>query len=271
MHALSLHHLSVMDLSPAELIDTAAALGCPHVCLFTFQPGSAVSMPLVHDGDVALLRRRLRDAGVSVLGTTSFALEADTDIASYEAGVERSAGLGAQHANCRITDPDEARVIDHFGRFAEFCVKRGLVPLIEPSGYRNADAQPQALRIIAKVGHGGLTLDPLHITRTGTRWEAVEALDPALIGYVQLCDGPLEAPAEHYPEESAFDRLPPGEGEYPLDRLLAITPPGMPISIEIPCRRLREQGLAGGELAAELVRRSRAWLAARSPRSSTAL
>ena len=268
MHALSLHHLSVMDLSPAELIDTAAGLGCAYVCLFTFQPGSAVSMPLVHDGDVAPLRRQLCDAGVSVLGTTSFALEADTDIASYEAGVERSAGLGAQHANCRITDPDEARVIDHFGRFAEFCVQRGLVPLIEPSGYRNTDAQPQALRIIAKVGHGGLTLDPLHITRTGTSWEEVEALDPALIGYVQICDGPADATAEEYFREGAYRRLPPGEGVYPLDRLLGVTPKGMPLSVEIPCQRLRDEGLAGRELATEIIRRTRAWLEAQDSASS---
>jgi sugar phosphate isomerase/epimerase len=261
MHALSLHHLCVMDLSPAELIETAAELGCPHVCLFTFQPGSAVTMPLVRDGDVAAIRRQLCDAGVSVLGTTSFALEADTDIVAYEAGVERSAGLGAQHANCRITDPDEARVIDHFGRFAEYCVKRGLVPLIEPSGYRNTDAQPQALRIIKAVGHGGLTLDPLHITRTGTSWEAVEALDPALIGYVQICDGPAEISSpDAYFREGAFNRLPPGEGDYPLGRLLGVTPKGMPLSVEIPCQMLREEGYAGRELAVEVIKRTRAWL-----------
>jgi len=268
MHALSLHHLSVMDLSPFELVDVAAELECPHVCLFTFQPGSAVNMPLVRDADVAPLRRRLDDAGISVLGTTSFALDADTEIASYEAGVERSAGVGAQHANCRITDPDEARVIDHFGRFAEFCVKRGLVPLIEPSGYRNSDAQAQALRIIASVGHGGLTLDPLHITRTGTSWEAVEALDPALIGYVQICDGPAEASAEDYFREGAFRRLPPGEGDYPLDRLLGMTPAWMPLSVEIPCERLREQGFAGRELATEIIRRTRRWLEVQDSASS---
>jgi sugar phosphate isomerase/epimerase len=268
MHGLSLHHLSVMDLSPAEVIDVAAELGCPHVCLFTFQPGAAVSMPLVHDADVARLRRQLRDAGVSVLGTTSFALEPDSDIASFEAGVERSAGLGAEHANCRITDDDEARVIDHFGRFAEFCEQRGLVPLIEPSGYGHVDAQPQALRIIDAVGHGGLTLDPLHIMRTGTRWEDVEALDPALIRYVQICDGPAEAGPDHYFDEGAYDRLPPGDGEYPLGRLLGVTPAGMPLSVEIPCRRLREKGLAGRELAAEIIRRTRAWLAAQDSSSS---
>ncbi len=260
MHALSLHHLCVMELPAVEVIDVAAELGCPHICLFTFQPGAALSMPIVTDAEVAAVRRRLRDAGVSVLGTTSFALEADTVIAGYEAGVERSAQLGAQHANCRIIDGDEARVIDHFGRFAEFCVQRGLIPLIEPSGYGQVDALPQALRIFAAVGHGGLTLDPLHITRTGTRWEDVEALDPALIRYVQICDGPAEAPPEAYFAEGGFDRLPPGEGDYPLDRLLGVTPEGMPLSIEIPCKTLRDRGLAGRDLAAEIIGRTRAWL-----------
>jgi sugar phosphate isomerase/epimerase len=268
MRALSLHHLCVMELPAVEVIDVAAELGCPHVCLFTFQPGAALSMPIVTDAEVVAVRRRLRDAGVSVLGTTSFALEPDTVIAGYEAGVERSAQLGAQHANCRIIDGDEARVIDHFGRFAEFCVQRGLIPLIEPSGYGLVDALPQALRIFAAAGHGGLTLDPLHITRTGTRWEDVEALDPALIRYVQICDGPAQAPAEAYFGEGGFDRLPPGEGDYPLDRLLGVTPADMPLSIEIPCKMLRDQGLAGCELATEIINRTRAWLTAQDSESN---
>jgi sugar phosphate isomerase/epimerase len=260
MHALSLHHLSVMDVPAAELVEIAAGLSCPHVCLFTFQPGDGVGIPLVRDEDVEPLRRRLRDAGVSVLGTTSFALMPDSDVAAYEAGVERSARLGARHANVRVIDDDEARATDNFCRFAGFCTERGLLPAIEPSGYGHVDAFPQALRMFAAAGSGILTLDPLHIIRTGTRWEAVEALDPALIGYVQICDGPLEAKAEDYFDEAAFARLPPGDGGFPLERLLGVTPPGMPLSIEVPCRRLREQGLAGRDLAAELVRRTRAWL-----------
>ena len=115
-----------MELTAAELIETAAELGCPHVCLFTYQPGVALRLPLVRAEDVDLLCRRLRDAGVSVLGTTSFALSPDTDIAAYEGGVELSARLGARHANCRIMDEDEARVIDRFGRFADYCTRRGL-------------------------------------------------------------------------------------------------------------------------------------------------
>jgi sugar phosphate isomerase/epimerase len=263
MHALSLHHLSVMDVSAFELVELAARLDCAHVCLFTFQPGDGVGLPLVRDEDVEPLRRRMRDAGVTALGTTSFALAPDTEIASYEAGVERSARLGAAHANCRVIDDDEARATDNFVRFAEFCTRRGLLPAIEPSGFENSDALPEALRMFEAAGGGILTLDPLHITRTGTPWEAVEALDPALIGYVQFCDGPLTGTAEAYPREGALDRLPLGEGEYPLDRLLGVTPPGMPISLEIPCQRLREQGFKGSELAAEIVRRSRGWLAAR--------
>lgn len=262
MHALSLHQLSVMDVSPFELVEIAARLECAHVCLFTYQPGDGIGIPLVRDEDLEPMCRKLRDAGVTTLGTTSFPLAADTDIGAYEAGVERSARLGAQHANCRVIDGDEARATDNFGKFAEYCARRGLLPAIEPSGFGNTEALPQALRMFERAGQGVLTLDPLHITRAGTPWEAVEALDRALIGYVQFCDGPLAGTAEAYPREGGFDRLPLGDGEYPLDRLLAVTPPGMPISLEIPCRRLREQGLAGADLAAELVRRSRAWFAA---------
>jgi sugar phosphate isomerase/epimerase len=263
MRALSLHHLAVTDVSPETLVEFAAELECSHICLITHLPGDAApGVPRVRDEDVEPLRRRMTDANIAALGITSFLFAPDTDVASFEPGLARGARLGAVCANSRISDTNEQRIADNFGVFAELCRRYDLKPCIEFTGYQKPDALPQALRIIHQTGHGALTLDPLHIARTGTPWAMLKDIDPTLIGYVQLCDGPLKATEEDYVKREPFlDRLPPGDGEYPLEKLLAATPPHYPISLEVPCIRLREQGLGPRALAREIVQRTRAHLA----------
>jgi sugar phosphate isomerase/epimerase len=185
MFALSLHHLIATDVSTETLVDFAAELECSHVCLITHLPGDAAAgVPMVRDHEVAGLRKRLTDAGVAVYGITSFLFSPDMDVAHCEAGLARGAQLGARCANTRIADSDERRVIDNFGAFAELCRRLNLLPCIEFTGFENADALPQALRIIRQAGCGALTLDPLHIVRTGTPWKMIDDLDRGLIGYV---------------------------------------------------------------------------------------
>ena len=84
-------------------------------------------------------------------------------------------------------------------------------------------------------------------------------VDPGLLGYVQLCDAPLAAPAGEAAGSEARDgRLLPGDGELPLTALLAAVPPGMPVAIEAPSLSLR------GDPGEPRRRRSRRALARRA-------
>lgn len=262
MHALSLHHLTLLDATTEELVKIASELGCAHVCLFTTQPADGVGIRMVRDEDVDALRRKMDATNISVCGISSFPMLPNIDWARYEAGLERGARLGARVANIRIVDTDESRATDNFAKFGQLCRRAGIRPCIEFTGFHNINAVPQALRIIEQTGCGALTLDPLHIVRTGTPWETIVRLDPNLIGYVQICDGPLNATAAAaYQQEQAINRLPPGDGKFPLARLLSIVPPELPLSIEVPSRQLQERGLGPRERAREIVTRTRAHLA----------
>ena len=91
------------------------------------------------------------------------------------------------------------------------------------------------------------------------------ALDPALIGYVQLCDVPLVSKYTDYSYEARFDRLPPGQGELPLLELLAAVPTDVIVGLEIPMLREAEAGigpkerLSGGiQATRDLLARARA-------------
>jgi sugar phosphate isomerase/epimerase len=87
-------------------------------------------------------------------------------------------------------------------------------------------------------------------------------VEPARIGYVQLCDGPLEASEEMYWHEAAAERLCPGEGEFPLSEIIALAPPGRAVSLEVPNDRLRAEGVPAAERARRAVGATREFLAA---------
>ena len=237
---LSLHHLVAPEIPAEDLIRLAAINGCSHVCLFTQAPDMA-GFPVIGDDDVNRVRRALEVTGVTMLGATSFALGA-APWTTYRPGLERAARLGAQWVNCRIVGDNHSLLVSEFAGLARFAADLGLRAGIEFSGFGNAQAFPQALRIIEGAGIGQLALDPLQIARTGTSMDELSGLDPALIGYAQMCDGLIEATAEGYIREAAFDRLAPGEGEFDLKRYVGFVPVGTPLSIEVPTARLRKAG-----------------------------
>jgi len=237
---LSLHHLVAPEVSAERLVHLAAAHGCSYVCLFTQAPTMA-GFPVVEDAAVDGIRAAMAKTGVRVLGATSFALGV-TPWTDYRPGLERAARLGAQWVNCRVEGDDLSVLIGEFGDLARFAADRGICAGIEFSGFGNAQALPQALRIIEGAGIGQLALDPLQIARTGTSMDDLFRLDPSMIGYAQICDGLTEATAEGYVQEAAYDRLAPGEGEFDLARFMRLVPAGMPLSLEVPSARLRQAG-----------------------------
>ncbi len=261
MRDLSLHHLMATEVSAMALVRIAAGLDCRHVCLFTQDPGGAIGFPIVTDAALPELRAVMDACGVSAHGLTSFPLTAEVNVFDYAAGLERGAALGGVYANVRVVDPDESRASDNFARLAELAAPLGIQVGIEFMGFAAVDALPQALRIVRAAGRGRIAIDPLHVVRTATPLAALRALDPGLIGYFQLCDGPLAASAADYGREGAYDRLLPGEGEFPLAELVDIAPAALPISLEVPTARWRDAGVPAAERARRVVDAARRLLA----------
>jgi sugar phosphate isomerase/epimerase len=252
---LSLHHLVAPEVPADRLVHLAAAHGCSYVCLFTQAPTMA-GFPVVEDAAVDGIRAAMAETGVQVLGATSFALGV-TPWTDYRPGLERAARLGAQWANCRVESDDLPILIREFGDLARFAADRGVGAGIEFSGFGNAQALCQALRIIEGAGIGQLALDPLQIARTGTSMDDLFRLDPSIIGHAQICDGPGEATAEGYVREAASDRLAPGEGEFDLARFIRLVPAGMPLSLEVPGARLRQAGRTADQRVRHVIEATR--------------
>ena len=83
----------------------------------------------------------------------------------------------------------------------------------------------------------------MHLYRSGGSAADVAALDPALIGYAQLCDVPITAPHDDYMREACFQRRAPGDGELPLAALIAALPDDVRIGLEVPMLAAADAGV----------------------------
>jgi sugar phosphate isomerase/epimerase len=125
----------------------------------------------------------------------------------------------------------------------------------------------QAVRVIKAAArpNASLAIDTLHMVRNGRFAADLAALDPALIGYVQLCDGKMMPPTADYYDEAVNNRMPPGEGEFPLADFLAVLPPDRALSLEVPVNRLRDQGMNATERARLILNAARKFLGEHEP------
>jgi sugar phosphate isomerase/epimerase len=261
MTALSLDHLTAFDAQPPELVSIAAELGCQHVSLWTQTP-LAGNFPIVDRHNLAETRRRLDDTGVSLVSIECFNLMPDVRVDDFLPALELGAALGGRAALAiNYADPDESRCADNFARLAALAGSLGLVVNIEFISMGCVRTLADAVRLIERSGasNTGINADLLHVVRSGGSPDDIRTTAPDLIGYAQICDGPLVLPEELKDIEGMQQRQVPGAGEFPVTAFLKSLPPGTVVGIEVPQRALREAGVSPLErarLAVEATRRS---------------
>ena len=258
MRILSLHHLTMIDAHPLALIEAAAAGGFTHcgIRLVAPRPGDPLIDVLGEAGGILAIERKLRDTGIGLLDIEAIWLSPETDVAALQTALEAGAHLGARHVLVVGNDPEPARLCDRLGSVCALAAPIGLGVSLEFITYCTVDSLERAAALVREVRAPNIKLliDALQFFRSGARPADLARHDPSLFAYVQLCDGPLRAPATLADRrtEAREDRLLPGQGEFSLKELLTALPPGLPISLEAPTRALRQfdfttQGRIAGE------------------------
>lgn len=254
---IALAALTVLELTPPEMVTCAAEAGYSHVGLRLIPATpEEVYRPFVDDTP---LRRetlaRLADTGVKVFDTEILRLRPDTRVADFGPVLETSALFGAQCLLVAGNDPDEARLIERFAELCDAAAPYGLTPSLEFMPWTDARDLRQATRIVtaAKRANAGLLIDALHFSRSRSRIEDIAAIPPGQLRYLQLCDAPAELPADlgAILTEARGERRFPGEGGLDLLGLLRAVPRDLPLSVEIPT-----VGLARSVGALERARRA---------------
>jgi sugar phosphate isomerase/epimerase len=255
---LGVDHLTMLDVSPPDLVSVAHEAGFDSVGL-RVAPATRGEEPWPMTTDAPMLEEtacRLDDTGVRVLSVEVVRVGPGTKREDYEQALEAGARLRARYVTVNVDDPDIERACEAFAALTTDARSYGLRPLIEPIPYTQVSNLDEAIYIAKRSGGGGILLDTLHFQRYGGQLEQLRSVDRDLLSYVQLCDAPLAPPSEvPHPSslprgqstdgtdlqlESRAMRLLPGDGELPLRAFLAALPAGIPISVEAPILSLQE-------------------------------
>jgi sugar phosphate isomerase/epimerase len=246
---IGIEFLSVFDMPPVPFVLLAARLGCRHISIGLTPMGCNLEgYPSFSLRDDARLRRdiasALRDNGVSIALVEGFAIRPGTEASDFAGDLDRVRELGATRINSYCMEPDLVRAFDQLGCLAEMADALGMENTVEFVPGLSIGDLSTAIAAVEHAARPGcrLLIDTMHLIRSGSRPSDLAAVDPARIGYAQICDVPLASPGMSYGEEAMFERLVPGEGELPLAEIFAILPRDIPVGIEIPRRSLVEQG-----------------------------
>ena len=259
-HALALAALTVLELTPPEMVDCAAHAGFDAVGLRLI-PATPGEVQHAMVGDTPLVREteaRLRDTGLRCLDIEIFRLRPDTRVADYEAALATGARLGAREALVAGNDPDKARLTANFAAFCELAARYDIGANLEPMPWTDCKSFADGLALVEAAGHanGGVLIDPIHFDRAGGQPEELSRAPRGRLRYMQLCDAPAERPTsvEGLLHQARAERLMPGDGGLPLHALLAGVSDDLPISIEIPMNELARHLPALGRCRQMLIK-----------------
>lgn len=247
---IGIDHLTLLMLTPPELVTLAADVGFAHVG-FRVHAASAGEheYPMQPGGPMMKETLRLLEAtGVSVLDIENITLRDGSSREEWLPVLEIGAALGASFLNVTVLDDDLARAKATLADLAADALPFGVRPSIEPITYRTLNSVPSAAAFVDGVPGCGIAIDTLHCCRFGASLSEIASLGDQLT-FVQICDGPAQAPfglrapamplgqssdGSDLQIESRAKRQLPGEGEVPLRAILAAVPVTAPLAVEAP-------------------------------------
>ena len=268
MNRIGIERLCVFGMPPVEFVALAADLGCSFIGIgltpmryynpHGYRDWSLRDDPALRRDMVAAMKDR--DVGISLC--EGFGVAPHIDVRDYGADLDVLCELGGARINAASIDRDVSRTLDGFATLAEMAETRGIETTIE-IGPGPIAKLPAALAAVRHVNRKNfrLLIDTMHFFRFGGSVADIAALDPDLIGYVQLCDVPSVSKFASYMEEALHERLAPGDGALPLLEFLRALPRHVVVSLEVPQRSLAGAGVGPHERVGACVDAARKLLA----------
>lgn len=258
MPKISLDSLTLTDTTPQVAIRAAAEAGYD-ACSLWIVPPALFPSPLVTPEIERECAAIISDTGIEVIALEVFDLHSLAGVEAARPLLEMGARLGGKAALAiNYSNADRSEAADILAAYAATAASFGLATNLEPvaGGKSQTLAECRDL-ILASGADVGICFDPHHLVRAGGSLADLEAIEPSLIRYVQICDGPLPQPPEIAMTEAVCERLYPGDGDFPLVELLRATPRGLTVGVECPSISRAQAGITALEQARELLSRTR--------------
>lgn len=263
MPFISLDQLTVVGVSPAELVDIAADAGYDAISPFAggSDGGGAYRLTVGDERTGALIARK-RERGIAVNNLDGLVVKPRMDWDDYARLIDLGTRIGARRGVTVILDRNRARATDSFCRLAELAAEGGLGLVLEFCPLTAVGSLAEAAAFVGLASHPvGVLVDLMHLIQAGETPGDIARHDPALIAGAQLCDSRATLTEEEYMHDAFHQREVPGEGELPVVAFLQALPDHAPIGLEVPLKSLAERGMSHLDRARMLLERSRALLA----------
>lgn len=267
MDRLALEFISALGMPPAQYVELAAQLGIAKIGI---APSPIAANPHGYPAwdlrdDPALLRATksaLTKSGVTVSLGEGFLIMPGMEIADAAATMDVMAQLGAPMVNTIVMEQDRSRAFDQFARYAAMAAERGMLAALEYMPMMWPIDIHEAAVFVAESGaaNARVLIDAMHFYRSGSSAADLSQVDPACIGYVQICDVPMPATNPDYGMEARNNRLAPGEGDLPLAEFLRALPGDVTIGLELPMAAKAEAGIGPVQRLAPAISAARALL-----------
>ncbi|CAN5516405.1 hypothetical protein BH23ACT3_BH23ACT3_10440 [soil metagenome] len=255
---------SVLDVPALEVVRIAAGAGFGSVGLRASGPHALEAR------DRRQVRRFADGLGVAIHDLEVHRIGVGADGAETEPGplLRSAADLGASFVLAVSDLADAETTRDALAAVVARAHEMGQRIGLEYMAWTTPSTPVAAIEMAAATG-AWLVVDLLHHHRVGAGVDELDAIvTSGRLGWVQLSDGPREAPTDLV-YEARHARLPPGEGELPLAALLERIPDHVTVSVEVqsdemvrrrpPADRARDLAAAARSTleAVELSRRAR--------------
>src|SRR6266496_3318854 len=239
-HDYSLAHLTVLSLTPPQMIDVAARTGYRYASLRITRVTSEEPLyDLAHDR--ALMKEtkaRLDDTGIDVLDVELFRMDPQRGAEDFDAELHATAELGASNIIAQLPDPDRERATERFARLCDLAKPLGIFVNLEFPHWTETGTLAEATKVLRAVNrsNAAILIDLLHMARSGSDCDELRKLPREWFRFAHVCDAEKQCPPtiEAIIRPARDERLFTGEGTIDIRGILACMPEDIPYSLEIP-------------------------------------
>ena len=253
-HEYSLAHLTVLALTPPQVVDVAARSGYKYVSLRLTRVTPAE--PLYDlPNDRAMMREtkaRLADTGLGVLDIELFRMDPALEPEHFVPVLEAAAELGAKNIIAQLPDPNRERAVERFARLCDLARPLGIFPSLEFPHWTETGSLSEAVKVLraANRSNAAILVDMLHFVRSNSSRDELKSLPREWFRFIHVCDAAKELPPtiDGIIHTARDERQFPGEGGLDVKGLLACLPQNVPYSLEIP-RNTLTKAVGAAEVA----------------------
>jgi sugar phosphate isomerase/epimerase len=192
------------------------------------------------------LRQCLVDSGLEPMDVEVIWIKPGGPDPNHFKILDIGAELGAPNALVVSSDPDIGATIEKYSALCRHGAERNMRVSLEFAVFTEVKTLANALYVVSECQSpaAAILVDPLHLQRSGGTPEQVSAVPRRYFSYAQFCDAPLAGPSpddiSEIVKEAQHLRLQAGAGGLPLGPLLKAMPDGLPLSVELRSKTLRE-------------------------------